>query len=192
MANTLLAAFREPRQADAALDELEDNGYTPEQISVISKNNKYEDEGYNTETGKDVAAGAGTGAATGGVIGGLAGLLTGVGVTPALAGLFIGGPIATALGLAGAAAFTATGAMTGVVAGGLIGALTSLGVSKKSAKEYDKTVNDGGVVIGLPAHEADNGARQILERNGATDIQEADLKEQDKMDTTKTTDNREV
>src|SRR5688500_13752859 len=111
MAKMLMAAFSTDGEADRALRELERHGYSNNDISVISKHDRYEEEGYST--GADVAKGATGGAATGGVVGGLAGLLAGVGVFPALAGLFIGGPIAAALGLAGAAATTASGAITG-------------------------------------------------------------------------------
>ena len=37
MAGMMLAAFTDPTQADRAISELERRGYTPEQISVISK-----------------------------------------------------------------------------------------------------------------------------------------------------------
>jgi hypothetical protein len=94
---------------------------------------------------------------------------------PALAGLFIGGPIAAALGLAGAAATTLSGAVTGAAAGGLIGALTGLGVPRETAESYDRTVEAGGVVIGLTVREHTAGeARGILERNGAQNLIEFD------------------
>jgi hypothetical protein len=166
MAKMLLAAFANQSEADRALRELEQQGYTRDNISIISKDNKYEDSGYSG--GSEIAKGAGSGAATGGVIGGLAGLLAGTGVFPALAGLFIGGPIAAALGLAGAAAATASGAITGAAAGGLIGALTNLGLSKETATDYDETVKSGGVVLGVSGHDQGlSEARSTLEQCGA-------------------------
>jgi uncharacterized membrane protein len=170
MAKMLMAAFSSQAEADRALRELERHGYGNEDISVISKHDHYESEGYST--GGEIAKGATSGAATGGVVGGLAGLLAGVGVFPALAGLFIGGPIAAALGLAGAAATTASGAVTGAAAGGLIGALTSLGLSKESASHYDETVNRGGVVLGVNCSEsALDECRETLHACGADEIQ---------------------
>lgn len=169
MSKMLIGAFADQTNADRALRELEGNGYTPKDISVISSSDKYKDEGY--ETGTDVGKSALGGATTGGVIGGLAGLLAGVGVMPAIAGLFIGGPIAAALGLAGAAAATASGAVTGAAAGGLIGALMGLGISKETATSYDSIVKDGGVVLGLTGRdEMTEEAQEIMERNGAQDV----------------------
>jgi uncharacterized membrane protein len=182
MAKMLLASFPNQQEADRALHELEQQGYTRENISIISKDNKYEQAGY--DTGSDVAKGAGSGAATCGVIGGLAGLLAGVGVFPAIAGLFIGGPIVAALGLAGAAATTASGALTGAAAGGLIGALTNLGLSKESASEYDETVKGGGVVLGISGHGDDlSPARQLLEQCGAQNFDSVELKDDRRSET---------
>ena len=169
MTYMLMGAFENPGQADQALRELETHGYTPEDISAISKTDKYEEQGYNTNS--NVAASAGSGAVTGGVLGGLAGLLTGIGVIPAVAGFFIGGPIAAAIGLVGVAATTATGAVTGGAVGGLLGALVGLGIPKNTATSYHSVVNEGGVVLGLSSHEEiTDEARQILNRNGARDI----------------------
>lgn len=187
MAKMLMAAFTEPAQADHALMELERFGYTPQEISVISKTNRYEAAGS-----RDAAVGGATvgestlaGATTGAALGGLAGLLAGVGVIPALAGLFIGGPVAAALGLAGAAATTLSGAVTGAAAGGLIGALTGLGVPRDTAESYDRTVEAGGVVIGLTSREQTaHEARTILERNGAQNLIEFDARPQPDTATT--------
>ena len=88
MSKMLMAAFDTQAEADSCLNELERHGYKRDDISVISKHNKYEGAGYGA--GTDVAGGAASGAAAGGMIGGLAGLLAGTGVFPALAGLFIG------------------------------------------------------------------------------------------------------
>jgi hypothetical protein len=177
MGKMLMGAFERPEQADRALRELEEHGYTPEEISAISSSNQYEGKGYE-HTGNEMASSAASGALTGGVIGGLAGLLAGVGVFPALAGLFVGGPIAAALGLAGAAATTAAGAVTGAAAGGLIGALTHMGVPQETAQTYDEMVKNGGVVLGLSGHdEMTDEARDILERNGAQNVHRIDMKE---------------
>jgi hypothetical protein len=188
MTRMLMGAFSTPEQADRALYELERAGYTPQDISVISQHNKYERTATGTaaDTSSGVAESTATGATTGGVLGGLAGLLAGVGILPALAGLFIGGPIAAALGLAGAAAATVSGAVTGAAAGGLIGLLTGLGVPKDTAASYDRAITSGGVVLGLSGHEATIGeARAIMERNGARDLSEITPRE---SETTRLTD----
>lgn len=177
MAQMLMAVFENPVHADQALEELEQKGYTPEEISVISKTNVYETGEKGGE--KPVAKTAGTGAAAGGAIGGVAGLLAGVGTLPALAGLFVAGPLVAALGFAGVAATTAAGALTGAAAGGLIGALVGMGLPKEKAKTYDAIVERGGVVIGLSGHEdITNESRQILEKNGALDVSLIEVQEQ--------------
>ena len=108
------------------------------------------------------------------MIGGVAGLLAGVGVVPALAGIMIGGPIAAALGLAGAAALTVSGAVTGAVAGGLIGGLTKLGLSHEDAEYYDRAVESGSVVIGVPvSDENEDAVRNVLEDYQGEDIKTA-------------------
>ncbi len=176
MANMLMGAFDTSEAADRALRELEEKGYTPEQISVISEKNSYKAKGY--DTGDDIAHSAGTGAAAGSVVGGLAGLLAGIGMIPAITGLFIGGPIVAALGLAGAAAATAAGAVTGAAAGGLIGALSRIGVSEDTAAIYETAVKKGGVVLGLTGHEEiTDEARRIMEQNGAKEVSLIDMKE---------------
>jgi hypothetical protein len=180
MAKMLMAAFATPDAADRALYELERFGYSPQEISVISRHNSYQSTRATADpaaTGSDVPGSAAAGATTGGILGGLAGLLAGVGVLPALAGLFIGGPIAAALGLAGAAATTVSGAVTGAAAGGLLGALIGIGVPRDTAESYDRAVSSGGVVVGLTGHESKIGeARAILERSGAQDISEIDAR----------------
>ncbi|MBW3537925.1 hypothetical protein KY386_00355 [Candidatus Parcubacteria bacterium] len=171
----LMAAFSTPEAADQAIYELEHFGYAPREISVISKHRQYKTRGH---AGQEFAKGAGAGAVTGGAVGGLAGLLAGIGVVPALAGLFIGGPVAAALGLAGAAATTASGAMTGAAAGGLIGALTGLGLSQKTAEAYDETVRQGGVVIGLNQRaEGVDDIRAILEKHGAHNVHGIEMRD---------------
>ncbi|HSI20433.1 MAG TPA: low temperature-induced protein [Verrucomicrobiae bacterium] len=143
----LFVDFATRAEADQALANLEGMGYTSSDISVIAK-----EDGRTVEKdgAGEVAEDTLGGAATGGVIGGIAGLLAGIGVVPALAGILIGGPVAAALGLAGAAATTVSGAVTGAVAGGLIGALTGIGLSEEDAKYYDDAVRGGDIVIGVP------------------------------------------
>jgi uncharacterized membrane protein len=173
MKHLLLGAFTDPQLADRTISELEALGYDRGDISVISKSDRYEAAGY--DRGDNLAEGAVSGATTGAAIGGLAGLLAGIGVFPALAGFFIGGPIGAALGLTGAAASTVSGAATGAVAGGLIGALMNLGLSSETARSYEQTVNEGGIVVGITENDSNSQVRQIFQRNGALDISQLEL-----------------
>lgn len=172
MANTVLALFSDAADADRAVRELEQAGYSLETMSVITKEGTYNGEGDDTagEAAGNAVEGAVGGATTGGVIGGLAGLLAGAGVVPALAGLFIGGPIAAALGLTGVAATAVSGAVTGAAAGGLIGALTGLGLTQSEAERYEQVVNEGGTVIAVPVADEHDQAFDILERHNADNV----------------------
>ncbi len=176
MAQLVMGAFAQPGAANQAIYELEHFGYQPQDISVISKTDKYESQGYGS--GDEIARGAASGATTGAAIGGLAGLFAGIGVFPALTGLFVAGPIGAALGLTGAVATTVAGAATGAMAGGLIGALMNLGLNQETAEIYNRTVEAGGIVVGVSASGLDdNRAREILDKHGANEITTINLKQ---------------
>src|ERR1700704_4739438 len=108
---TLLGVFSSRLNAEEAITDLAKEGYDARDISLVMKS----DANLKTHHGTNIAEGAASGLVTGGVLGGLAGLLVGIGVLtiPGLGALFVAGPIAAALGLAGAAATTVSGALTG-------------------------------------------------------------------------------
>ena len=169
MAHMLLGAFNDPSAAEQALSELEFQGYIPADISIMTQQQDY----YPnvSKSGDTIARSASTGAAAGGVLGSAAGLLAGIGVVPVIAGLFVGGPVAMALGIVGAAATTVSGLVTGAAAGGLIGALVGLGLPHRTAETYNQVIDDGGVVLGLNVFEgSDETTQEILQRHGATNI----------------------
>lgn len=177
MTKMLIAGFTDRDEADMAIRELEDEGYNRDDISVIT-NSDSRTTIKREITADDTASGTISGAATGGALGGLAGLLAGIGIVPALAGLLIGGPIAAALGLTGVAATTVSGAVTGALAGGLVGALTDLGLPEETARAYEKTVKEGGVILAVPVESDEKrSARQILSAHGATGVSEFEVKE---------------
>lgn len=170
MAKTILGIFTNREDAERALYKLEKEGYDPKDISIIMK-----DAGYARklarDTGATVVENVATGATTGGAIGALAGLLVAAGVIPGVGPLLIGGPLAAALGLSGAAATTVSGAATGALAGGLIGTLVSIGVSKEEAKFYQDRIREGGILIAIPAYSKEiEHVMNILEANGADQI----------------------
>ncbi len=152
MTKTIFATFSERTDAEEAINKLKTDGFNPKDISIVMKNRK-EGEQFAEDTGTDVAGGAVSGATTGAVLGGLAGLLASF-VIPGLGAFFIGGPIASALGLTGAAASTVSGAATGAVAGGLLGALMGLGLSEDEARTYEESINEGAILLAIPATDA--------------------------------------
>lgn len=169
MTKTVLGVFNNRTDAEEAINELRDRDYNPKDISIVMKNREEAKE-MEKNTGADVAGGAATGATTGAIVGGIAGLLAAVAI-PGLGAFLIGGPIAAALGLTGAAASTVSGAATGAVAGGLLGALTGLGLSEDEAKTYNEAVEQGGILVAVPARQGEEmEVRNILEECDADQI----------------------
>ena len=136
--------FRDRESAERAYDALEEKGYSKEEINVMMSDDtrkKYFSEDDDSELGSKALEGAGTGSAIGGTVGAIAGIIAAIGtnlVIPGL-GLVIAGPIAA--GLAGAGA--------GGITGGLIGALIGSGIPEEHAKEYEKGIKDGHIVMGV-------------------------------------------
>jgi hypothetical protein len=149
---TVIGIFRDRDDAEDAINVFENAGLQAKDISIIMQD-RAEAESLASDTGTSVAGSALTGATTGGVLGGIAGLLIGVGAItiPGLGPLLIGGPLATALGLTGAAATTASGAATGAVAGGLLGALVGLGLPSDEARIYEDEIREGGILVAVAA-----------------------------------------
>ena len=92
------------------------------------------------------------GSAIGGGVGAAVAAIFAVGTSIAIPGLglVVAGPIAAALAGAGAGGAT----------GGLIGALVGAGIPEERAREYDKGVREGGIVIGTRARD-DAHAREL-------------------------------
>ncbi len=110
------------------------------------------------------------------ILGGLAGLVAAA-VLPGLGAIFIGGPIAAALGLTGAVATTVSGATTGAVAGGLLGGFANLGLTEDESKLYETRVNEGGIVVAVPVKgEEINEVEDVFNNNDASDIKSVDSK----------------
>jgi hypothetical protein len=169
MAGVTLGVFTNREAAEAAIEDLHDTGYNPKDISIVTRDTTISRD-IAQDTGASVAEGAASGATTGGILGGLAGLLIGIGIitVPGIGGLLIGGPIAAALGLTGAAASTVQGVVTGALAGGLIGALVGLGVPEEDARVYESRVKAGGILLAVPSSDsAAREARLILDDHGA-------------------------
>lgn len=178
MTKTVLGIFTERDDAGEAINKLKAEGYNPKDISIVMKDQK-EGERLADDTGSDVVGGTMSGATTGAVVGGIAGLLSSF-VLPGLGAFFIGGPIATALGLTGAAASTVSGATTGAIAGGLLGALTSFGLSEDEARGYEERIKEGAILVAIPAKEGDERiVEQILREADADQIKSVAQQERD-------------
>jgi hypothetical protein len=142
MAKLVTGLFKNRVSADAAIREINNWGYTRDDISVMMSDTTRSKE-FGLEAGSKAAGGAGIGGAVGGVAGAVLAALAAVGTSIALPGLglVIAGPIAAALAGAGA----------GGAAGGLIGMLVGAGIPENRAKIYDAGLREGGILIGVEA-----------------------------------------
>jgi uncharacterized protein YjbJ (UPF0337 family) len=163
--------YNSPESANRAYEGLTSkHGYKADDISVMMSDDTrlkhFGDVTPGTELsgGTKAAEGLGKGAAIGGGIGAALAALFAIGTSIAIPGLglVVAGPIAAALAGAGAGAAT----------GGIIGALVGAGIPEERAREYERGINDGGIVIGTRARDAAHAAE--LERDfgsyGGSDI----------------------
>ena len=161
---TIVGVFKDRIAAESAMNELRGAGVADTEISFIS--NKWDTDGDTggTKAGEGAVAGVTTGA----VLGTIAGLAVANGVLPGLGTLFVAGPIATALGLGGAAATTAAAAITGAGAGGLLGALGGLGIHDDDARAYQEQVRSGDILVTAKTKVAN--AIEIFQKYGAEEV----------------------
>ena len=147
-------------QAAQIFEELQEAGFSNGDISILIP----EGSRMSAEKSTKMPEGAATGAAAGGALGGVLGFLAGVGTIalPGLGAFIAAGPILAALG----------GAAAGATAGGLTGALVGLGMPEYEAKQYEKRMAGGKLLISVHTDYDDQRAmaRDILERCGAESI----------------------
>jgi hypothetical protein len=135
----LSGLFRDRESAERAYRSLQERGYTKDDVNVLMSEETRRKHFSDSELGTKAAEGAAVGAAVGGVTLGTLTALAAVGtsfILPGL-GLIIAGPIVGAL----------AGGTVGALAGGLVGALVGYGIPEEEAKEYEKGIRAGGVVL---------------------------------------------
>ncbi|MCE7791125.1 general stress protein [Salipaludibacillus sp. CUR1] len=143
--------FKEQQEAVDVIDQMEKNGFDRKDISVFAKGDDAEKVDDHTDIdvadnddnnrGKNAGKGVGIGAGTGAVLGGAAGL--GLLAIPGAGPIMAAGPIAAAV----------EGGVIGAGGGGIVGALTGAGIPEEEAKEYEKYINDGHIVVLVEANE---------------------------------------
>jgi hypothetical protein len=146
--------FHDRESAERAYNAIAARGYKSDDIHVIMTDEtrarlfaKDKDK-ERTGLGNKALEGGGVGGAVGGAVGatvvGIAAAATALTI-PGL-GLVIVGPLAGAI----------AGGAAGATAGGIIGLLVGAGIPKERAKEYEKELKEGGIVVGVrPRHEED-------------------------------------
>jgi len=160
-----VGVFSRRHDAERALNELRDAGFSMDRVSIVAKDAERGDQiaGADMHDHTKADEGAATGAATGGALGALTGLLIGLGAIaiPGIGPVMLAGATATAL------ATTLSGGAIGAVAGGLIGALIGLGIPEERARVYSDRVSQGDYLVMVEGSDADiSRAEGILSRGG--------------------------
>src|SRR5438045_4062799 len=153
---TLVTAFDDRDEAQLAVDELHQAGFSKHEIGFAIRGQDAVQGGMITDAeGTHDAAGAAKGATAGAVIGGVLGALAFAAV-PGVGPVMAGGMLA---GLAG-------GAAAGAATGGIYGAMSGLGASEEEAVFYQKEFQCGKAIVAVNAGERRAEAEDILHRHG--------------------------
>lgn len=154
---TIVGVFFDRRNAQAAVTDLRNAGFSEEQLGVVSHDEN--EHGAAIVEGDAIATGAITGVAAGAGMGALWGMGIAAGLLPAIGPVIAGGTLAAILASAAA----------GAAAASLVGALVGMGISGDEAEYYDKEFRAGRTVITVHTDGRAEEARMILDRHGAYD-----------------------
>jgi hypothetical protein len=165
----VVALFEDRSEAEDAIRDLKNAGFTNEQIGIATQGRLEagearsersagddEPERIVEETASGLAEGAAAGALTGGIIGGLVGLVSSL-LIPGVGPLVVGGVLASSL----------LGMGVGAATGGLIGALVGMGVPEEDARYFDAGLREGRTLLTVSGVEGAPEAVAILELHGA-------------------------
>ncbi|SMP70657.1 general stress protein [Anoxynatronum buryatiense] len=139
----MVGIFETENEIINVVKQLTEMGYQEDEITVVAKDKEQMEHLDNTTDTKTKTHGgaekAGTGAVVGGTVGGIAAALPALGLLaiPGIGPFLAMGPIAGILG----------GVVAGGVAGGLVGGLVQLGVREEDAKEYERQIEQGKILI---------------------------------------------
>lgn len=167
--NTIVGLYDDFADAQEAVRELLDHGFTKDQVSLIANdvNESLRHEAQSGLQGVDVnpTGDVGSIAGVGAMMGGIAGFLLGLAALaiPGIGPVLAAGPLAAALGGAGLGALT----------GGLLGAMMDAGVSRSDASAYVEGVRRGGTLLTVYATEAQaDQAAEIMNNHNPVNIEE--------------------
>lgn len=149
----IIGVFSDRAGAEKAVNNLRQQGFGSEEISIVSKGQQTSSSGNYEDDITD-------GALTGGTIGGIGGLLLGAGALaiPGIGPIVAAGPIAAAL--------------SGAVAGGIAGGLIDWGIPAQTSRKYEHQVSQGSILAIIKTNSGKvQQAAQILRTNGATDVE---------------------
>lgn len=147
--------FADRASAERAYRSMRSRGYDEKEINLMmseaTRKQYFADESVpETELDNKALESAGVGGAIGLTAGAVFAALAAIGTSIAIPGLglVIAGPVAAALAGAGAGGLT----------GGLIGALIGWGLPEERAILYEADLKDGGIVLGVSAHNDEDAA----------------------------------
>ncbi|AIF51733.1 general stress protein [Pelosinus sp. UFO1] len=153
---TIIGVFESRGRAENAVNTLRQQGFTSEEINIVSKKqqnaNTTQDETYDD----DIVDGT----LTGGTLGGIGGLLMGAGalLLPGIGPILAVGPITAAVG--------------GAIAGGIAGGLIDWGIPAEASQRYEQEVAQGSILAIIRTDTTKvTSAAQILRQNGAKDVE---------------------
>lgn len=150
---TLVAVFDDANEAEKAVSTLRQQGFSQEEISIVSKNHSKRQGGHYEDDITD-------GALTGGTLGGIGGLLVGAGALaiPGIGPIVAAGPIAAAL--------------SGAVAGGIAGGLIDWGIPAEASKRYETHIAKGNVLAIVHTQQSKvTQATSLLNQYGAYSVE---------------------
>jgi len=161
---TVVGVFEDYRDADRAVNDLRQAGFTDDQIGVATRRAEgmatatdSADEGTHWETG------AVTGLLTGAGLGGLVGLGIMAGIIPVIGPVIAGGTLAAIL----------ANAAGGAAIGGLAGALIGAGIPEEEAEYYRGEFESGRSIVTVHAGQRADEATRILHKHHAYDMHSA-------------------
>ncbi len=174
MTKTIVGLYDNFNDAQHAVQDLVDNGFRRDDISLVANNATGEFDQYDTNRDRDrhtrtdeddisPTEGAGIGAGIGGAIGGIGGLLMGIGLLaiPGVGPALAAGPIVSML----------VGAGIGAATGGVAGALVNMGVPEEEAGYYAEGVRRGSTLVNISVpDERANDAANIMSHHNPIDI----------------------
>mgnify|MGYP000899669332 FL=1 len=156
--SNVIGTYADRFQAERAIDELKQIGFSDQEVSLIAKEEKARAE--DGENAGEDSMGISGGVMTGGAIGGMAGLLAGAGLLaiPGIGPIVALGPLAATLG----------GAATGGVAGGLV----DLGIPQERGSYYENEVKSGRFLAVVQTdEERASQAADSMRKTGANDVE---------------------
>jgi len=153
---TVIGVFKDQGEAQRAIADLKKQGYTEDQIGVVSQNS---DGTTEIDSGTKVEEGAVLGLATGAGVGALWGLGILSNVLPGIGPAIFGGTLGVILSSAAA----------GAAAAGIGGALAGLGIPDDDAKYYEGEFKSGRTIVTVSGSPNAAQARSVLTQYGAYD-----------------------